>query len=279
MLICTGEDMPVGASINARLVRLDIDRTEVNLSVLTDLQARRAEFPMAMALYVESLRSRYGDLQRELPARKLAWRKNFHADGVHMRQPDALALLLLGFAQFLEFAVTTLTIGLRERDELLADAEQALKDLGTKNAQGQRHHSPVEVFLGTLRELLVTGSVCLKPLGTDLSIYDDKQPIGWFDADHVYLLMNVALEHVSRSLHASGGHLATSPPALRKLLEQGGMLVRPGDKRLECSIRDDVPIRVTKLLRSKLDLPLGGGADLVSEPTQRALFSLDDVTH
>src|SRR6185369_7135403 len=53
LVICTGEDLPTGHSIQARLVIIEIDRERLHLDVVTELQNRGGRLVHAMRGYVE----------------------------------------------------------------------------------------------------------------------------------------------------------------------------------------------------------------------------------
>jgi len=55
LVICTGEDLPTGHSIQARLVIIEVDRERLNLDVITDLQASDDRLAHAMRGYIEWL--------------------------------------------------------------------------------------------------------------------------------------------------------------------------------------------------------------------------------
>ncbi|OQX67720.1 MAG: hypothetical protein B6A08_14070 [Sorangiineae bacterium NIC37A_2] len=279
LLICTGEEMPVGASILARLVRIDLDRASIDLAKLTAVQNQRQRLPGVMADYIHHLRHDHPRLKDELPERKVARRARFVTLGGHMRQPEALAMLSLGFESFLEYAQTTLAIGPTERDAWMETADKALWHLGEGNAIRMRQGDPVAVFLDSLRELLASGAVCLKPHGMDLDLFPEQHPIGWQDDLHVYLLMQLAHEEVSKLCRSGGTYFGTSVDALRQLLFDAGMLVRPrrGD-RLEVSVRaGSKTIRVTKLISTNLNLPASDADETAPEHSPGGEAELEDL--
>ena len=69
MVICTGEDLPTGHSIQARLVIVEVDRERLNLDVVTELQASGDRLAHAMRGYIEWLQPAIPQLQKEMPAR------------------------------------------------------------------------------------------------------------------------------------------------------------------------------------------------------------------
>lgn len=91
LVICTGEDLPTGHSIQARLVIIEVDRERLNLDVITDLQASDDRLAHAMRGYIEWLQPAIPQLKKEMPARLGHLRGELFQIGSHLRQADALA--------------------------------------------------------------------------------------------------------------------------------------------------------------------------------------------
>ncbi len=68
-LLCNGELMPPGLSINARLVPVEVDRRKLDLAVITALQENGDRLRHAMRGYIEWLLPAAGDLRVEFPGR------------------------------------------------------------------------------------------------------------------------------------------------------------------------------------------------------------------
>ena len=91
LVICTGEDLPTGHSIQARLVIIEVDRERLNLDVITDLQASDDRLAHAMRGYIEWLQPAIPQLKKEMPARLGHLRGELFQIASHLRQADALA--------------------------------------------------------------------------------------------------------------------------------------------------------------------------------------------
>jgi hypothetical protein len=104
LMIITGEQLPEGSSINARLVVVEVNRQELNLDAITEVQQLAGRFPHAMRVYIEWLSPRFSDINYELEQSKDCLRDWFRGAGTHLRQPESLAQLALGLACFLQCA-------------------------------------------------------------------------------------------------------------------------------------------------------------------------------
>src|SRR5262249_30293878 len=67
-LLCNGEELPPGVSINARLVPVEVERSTLDLATITDLQARTTLLRQAMRGYIEWLQPQMPRLRTSLPS-------------------------------------------------------------------------------------------------------------------------------------------------------------------------------------------------------------------
>jgi hypothetical protein len=257
LVMVTGEEMPVGASILARVVRVDVDRSEIRLDRLTGLQERRPLLSVAMRAHVEALAPRLESLASSLPEQHRSLRSAFAVVSAHMRQPEALAALEIGFEQFTQLAVEHLVLTLDEAETLKKKAHGALLEIGMRNAEKQLETDPGAVFVATIRALLTQGRVKLAPKGADLELHADLgcDPVGWEDQTYVYLVPELAHRAVVRFCSSAGGHFGSSVEQLKRILLDRGYLVRPdgpGVKRLEVSVR--VGARTERAIRLRREV-------------------------
>ena len=100
MLLATGEEMPRGHSLRARLLILQVKPGEVDLTALSECQqaAHSGLFARAMAAYLEWISARYDRLQECLRARVIELRQRVHPvpASFHPRLPTTLSELQAG---------------------------------------------------------------------------------------------------------------------------------------------------------------------------------------
>src|SRR5262249_19897082 len=104
--LCTGEMLPPGASILARLVQVEIDRDRLTLPAITSLQENGGRLAHAMRAFIEWIAPQYEELQTILPAAREEMRRELHTRSGHLRQPEAMANLYVGLDLFIQFAET-----------------------------------------------------------------------------------------------------------------------------------------------------------------------------
>jgi hypothetical protein len=106
VVLSTGEDVPKGHSLGARLLVVDVAKGDVDLAKLTEAQREAAQgtYAAAMAGYVRWLSSRFASLCDEMPQRFTEVRAFAQNDGAHARMASTQAHLLLGWEFWLRGA-------------------------------------------------------------------------------------------------------------------------------------------------------------------------------
>ena len=236
LVICTGEDLPTGHSIQARLVIVEVDRERLNLPVISELQASGDRLSHAMRGYIEWLQPEIPQLQKEMPARLGRLRSELYEIGSHLRQADALAQLRGAFDLFLEFAEHVGAIDAARATELRATARQTLRRIGEAQGNVLRDLEPAERFTTVLGTLLEQRRIRLVEKGTSPRA-DDVEAVGWFDQDFAYLLPEAARRRVATFLRESGEAWSHSAHALHKALVRKGFVVPGPDGRPEMQVR------------------------------------------
>jgi hypothetical protein len=146
LVLATGEEVPRGRSLRARLLIVEIRPGEVNRSVLSACQsaAARGELAGAMAGFLRWIAERYEDLQWHLLTRVRELRSRALPPGSHPRLPTTLAELETGWEIWLQFASEAGAIGEQERFELASRCSRALAELVTLQLPFQIKTNTVE---------------------------------------------------------------------------------------------------------------------------------------
>lgn len=90
LVVTTGEDLPRGESIQARLVGIHMRREDVDCTKLAELQGKAARLPHAMRAFIEWLRPRMGQLKKDVPANYAAFRAQLDSAGHDLEGPCPL---------------------------------------------------------------------------------------------------------------------------------------------------------------------------------------------
>jgi hypothetical protein len=123
LVLATGEEVPRGRSLRARLLIVELRQGDVDRSVLGECQtaASRGELAGAMAGFLSWIAERYEDLQQRLLNGLREMRRTGLSFGSHPRLPTTLAELQTGWEIWLRFALDAGAI-----------TEQDFADLGVR---------------------------------------------------------------------------------------------------------------------------------------------------
>jgi hypothetical protein len=225
LVLSTGESLPVGHSINARLVAVEIDRASLDLDAVTRLQNQRHRLPHAMRAFVDWLRVRIPELRTTLPARREALRAIFGRLGGHLRQGDALAHVYIGVELFARFAQDSGALTADESARLLAVARDTLLATGDSQAASLALADSAERFIEALSTLMAQRRVYVDAASTTPPL--GAKMIGFCVGTSAFVLPEAAYHEVAAHLRAAGQHWAPAAPQLHAALVRKGYVL-PG---------------------------------------------------
>ena len=159
MLISTGEEIPSGQSLRARLLVLELTPGDITAVALSSAQAAATNglLAAAMAGYLCWLASRIDDLKAALPERRRTLRDTL-AQGIdHRRTPDVAASLIVGWEIFLRFAEESGAISRIDADALLSRVRAAVTDSADVQRAHQAGEEPARRFLALLAAAISSG--------------------------------------------------------------------------------------------------------------------------
>src|SRR5262249_21151811 len=129
-ILSTGEDVPRGHSVRARLLVLEITAGDVNVDRLTECQGQAAAglYAQAMTAFLQHLAPKFADLQSQLPEEIAALRESFAAGATHARVPSNVASIIVGLRHFLNFAEEVGALGEIQTANLWEDGLAAFRE-------------------------------------------------------------------------------------------------------------------------------------------------------
>ncbi|MCP4249369.1 MAG: hypothetical protein GY778_20185 [bacterium] len=237
LIISTGEEVPRGQSLRARLVIVEIGKADIDVRVLTECQRNAAAgaYAAAMAGFVDWAAPRYEVLQRELPQRIAVLRDEL--SGTHRRTPTTIANLLFGLQLFIQFATEVGAVTADEASQLGDRGRAALVDVADAQADHLRSADPVRRFMDLIAGALASGRAHiadtdgtapkegnrwgwrLVTIGSEGKERDEWRPqgdrIGWIGEDDGALFLEPTAAYRTADHMAAGGEtLAVSPRTL-----------------------------------------------------------------
>jgi len=235
LVVSTGEQILSTESISARIYTLEMHPGDVDLERLTAAQQEAGHYPQAMAGYLAFLAGQWEDLSDGAPAylRALSDQARVDLNERHLRLPEALARLFLGFTQGVEFAVSVGALTKAEAESLKARAWEALKKGSEAQAERVEKERPTLKFLEVLLGLLTQGKARLERRdGLPSHIGGGaagEELLGWYDAEYLYLLGGPTYNRVARYMRDEGAFFPVKEATLRKYLLEERVLLPAED--------------------------------------------------
>jgi hypothetical protein len=248
LIVGTGEDVPRGHSIRARMLVLELARGDVDTGRLATFQDDRSRRSLVVMLsgFIQWLAPRLDGLRARLPASIRAYRASFSRPGAHARSPEALAHLATGWSLWLDCAVDAGAINASQRAITWQRVWTALQAVAGSQTMHQAQEHPVTRFLELLRACLAAGDAHVagpdgrppdapeawgwreRIIGSGEHARREWEPlgrgIGWLDASGLYLEPNAAYHTVKRMGDASGATIPVAPQTLWKRMDEAGLL-------------------------------------------------------
>jgi hypothetical protein len=220
------------------MLRVQVERSKLDINVITELQAQRHLLAYAGRAYVSWLRERYEALVAALPAAVAALRAEYAKDGRHLRIPEVAAHTEIALKTYFAFAVDCGVLTPAAAKEHIDQVRTALGTLSEKNAVDAATTDPVEIFLDALRAGLATNRIRLCSKGQALEIQTvTAEPIGWRVEPYAMVLPDLAYRVACQLMQQTGRSMPTRL-ALAKMLAARGVLVPPErEARLEYQLK------------------------------------------
>jgi hypothetical protein len=272
LIMATGERVPPGASIRARLVIVQVRAGDVNVQALTahQLDAQNGNFAASMAAFVRWISRTYEERQRMLVSRTAEIRARRHCRDLHARLSFALAELQAGWEMFLEFALESSAIGPTEKEHLALRGEDAFSRLAVLQVPHHHEDDPARHFLTSLRAAILAGeahvadrrgkcpeSPAIWGWRNEHVVRPRGPRIGWLVGSDLYLDPCTSYEVVR--IH--GGPLSLGEHAMRHRLKSAGLLASVDAGRQMVQVRrrlEGLPRQVLHLKSTTLLNALAG---------------------
>lgn len=235
LIIATGEDIPHGHSLRARLCIREVGPGDVDWPQMTKRQAdaRNNLYSRSMAGFVRYLSQNFEIQQQRRKTFTAEKRSQLESLGSHARVPGLIAELMFGWRSFLAFALSAGAITEAERDEYREVGERTLVEAGASQSAHQVASNPLLNFFEILRSALSSGVAHVSnpdgdhPESADAwgwrfsgSATGEWQPqgnrVGWLEEGNLYLDPHAAYSTVQKLAAAQGHPIPLSQPTFWK---------------------------------------------------------------
>ncbi len=158
-ILCSGEDVPAGHSLRARLFIVAVAKGDIDPRSLARAQnlAAKGVFAAAMAGFVRWLAGRYEETLSHYEGDVKALRAHAGASSAHLRTSDIVRSLIASWRIFLSFAEETGALAPVEKAELEARAWHALSDAAGDQDELQGAADPILRYFELLKGALLSG--------------------------------------------------------------------------------------------------------------------------
>lgn len=262
LVLATGEDIPKGQSLRARLTIANLSRDaadprqgDIDLDRLTELQrhARTGSLAQAMAGYLRWLAPQLDELANSLPEAIRARRDAAVQAGMqgHSRTPSDFASLSMGLACLADYAQACGALDTQQAQAFTGQATAALRALLEEQGEHQACQDDVTRFLALLASALVSGRCHVYDLqGNGRGCPTDQQAhsaallgwrdegigvfqaqgarISWLEDGIVYLDGDAAYAVVARYAGEQGGTVELTQAVLFRRIHERGLLTGTG---------------------------------------------------
>jgi hypothetical protein len=277
LILSTGEDIPRGHSVRARLLILELPKGSIDTADLTPCQrdAQAGLYAEAMGGFVQFLAGEYEKTRAAFARRVAELRTIALQNPAHARTPDIVANLQAGFEFYLDFAVACEAIDCIERELLSERCWEALQDAAAAQAKHQAAVEPTARFMDLLRSSLASGHAHLegrcggKPdrwpgsCGWRCSSSGDWSPqgdcVGWIEGKNIYLEPTASYCVAQTAGRSMGEILTVTEQVLKKRLHERGLLASIDAARGTLTIRRIIAGCATPVLHILRDTLLPEG--------------------
>jgi site-specific DNA-adenine methylase len=292
-ILSTGEDVPRGQSLRARLTVVEVVRAEINIARLTQCQKQAADglYAAENAAWIHWLAGRYEQLVLDLTTRRAQIRDKILKKGGarwHGRTPTAVADLIASWELYLRFAVESGAKTQEESKRLMDRAWTALLEVASDQTAYQADADPCRRFIDLLRSVLSSGRAYVT--GVDGRMPEENPErwgwhieegphveygyykprgnrIGWVDGDDLYLDPEAAYVAANALGESQGEPLPVSRDTLGRRLKKDGLLASSDDARQRIQVRKVVEGQRRYVLHFDTQTLVGGEETGPTGPT------------
>jgi hypothetical protein len=240
LILSTGEDIPRGQSLRARMLILEVERHDINWDRISECQADAStgRYATATAGFIYGLTSQLDLIHQLVNKVILDIRSILVGTYPHMRTAGIVANLMAAFALILMYAQQLGVITEAEGSELYDRCWNAMCAVAAKQSRHQATSDPVTRFIQLISSVISSGQ-------GHLASRDGKHPeragawgwrwlndewrpqgqrIGWIDGNDVYLDSNAAVAEAQNLARGSGDSIMIDGATLNRRLYERGVL-------------------------------------------------------
>lgn len=235
-IISTGEDVPEGHSIRARLIILQTAPNDLLASDLTEMQKSRTIYAQGTAAIIQHL-AKHTQLFTTFNTESQKLRDRY-LDLGHSRTPSAVGQLLATLQIVINFTVEKKHLTKQQGEEMIKRATDAILETARDQEHYLKESDPAQTFLTTLQNMLSSHLVHLRTREGGIpdnaatygwtteqqvdgvpSFKSHGKVIGWTDKPNNRILLDANLAYDMIKRHSKGEITITRPTLFRRIKE------------------------------------------------------------
>ncbi len=286
LLLSTGEDIPRGQSLRARMIIVEIAKGAIDATKLKGCQADATSgaYGRAMSGFIRWLASFRRKLLARLPDALASLRDELRADGAHCRTPEAIADLLIGLKCFLAFAIKARAIDQNRATEIQKSCRDALVGVGEQQAGHVAEYDVARRFVGLLGTAITTRRAYVlgvdgsappipsrwgwSPDGLTTPMSPASTLVGWLDGNALYLDFTAAIAVVQKLAKETGEDLPFSVGTIKQRLDDAQLIIEKDTRG--GALRRDVRKTIQGVRRNVVVIPASAIISTESPPENDA---------
>jgi hypothetical protein len=272
LILTTGEELPAGHSLRARIHIIEIQPGEVDVERLTHCQDLAAEgvFAGFTSAFLQWLAPDLAEKQSKVRAAVEDYRSRLMEENPkrHRRTDDITAKLFAAFEMILEFGVDRAVLSEPEADGLRERCKLTLREAVGAQTRHQQDAELTAMYLELICTALTSGVAHVATMssgapspnprgfGWDNSGSEPRPLgtlIGWTDGESLYLEPGAAFAAAQRVARSQGRSIPGEQKTLSKRLAEKGLLVTVDRGRGRNTIRKRIAGSRREVLHLSLD--------------------------
>jgi hypothetical protein len=241
MLLVTGEELISIQSTLARCLVIEMEKQDVDVEKLTELQAKSDVLTHAMCSYIIWVQSRFDNIKDEFSDRFKTYRDESYKSRLHPKLHDQFAFLQSTLDIMLDWLIDKKLFTEEEARILFNEGWRIFSSVIQKHAARIEQEDPVSRFIEILYTLLKQGKICLAgKVDTDKVIGGTSgELIGYFDDSYLYLLPSAAWNVIQRYCNSENTRFPIGKKGiLYKMLRKAKLIeTKNGNNTLVVKIR------------------------------------------
>ncbi|MBF0344303.1 MAG: hypothetical protein HQL06_08740 [Nitrospirae bacterium] len=225
LILVTAEEQLNIQSAIARLMLVNVTKTDINIDALTLLQGKTHLLPNAMSSYIIWVSKNIEEIKQAFKDEFVQQRQISAELGTHMKLAEQVAFLLFSLKIFLLWLLEKQVIEKNTAINIQADGSRIFKEMAKQQHNRIEDEDPVKLFMDILEDIITQGKVSLNHRTNKDEFIGNGEQLGWYDTDYYYFMPETLWCIIKHR-----GHFPVKKHTLYTMLDKHGIIVTGRDK-------------------------------------------------